>query len=330
MMDREEKKVRVKRICLFMAVVLILVMSAALGIMIVREKKSVKERNAEIAALEEKTKPYREELFQRKDQLAKKEKELDNVQEMSVVSVAFVVSSNEEAEIVKELAKDYAFPITIVLNGDVELEEVRNILAVSGLKEYDLILTVSKLEDTGFEKVKQIRMMLPEYGYENRDSFLLLLGDDTEENMEALGREGYTSLIRYRENQDSGITGQGQKYFPYSIVKNGKTIEERMIQLLHAPSDMLFIFQMQALSSKLLKKEDIAATLEQLQEYQKEQKLQLTDVTGILEGMDLRQEQVETRKREFEVYKEEQEKIIEELKAKIEQIYEEENMRQKE
>lgn len=330
MMDREEKNARIKRICLILSVLLILVLVITLVVLLYREKKFVEKRDAEIAVLEEKTKPYREELFKRKEDLAKKQKEIYIMDGTSVVSVAFVVSSKEEAEIVKNVTKDYDFPVTIVLNGDLEQEELMEILTVPDLNAYDMVLTASQLEDTGLEKVKQIRTLLPEYGYENTDSFLLLLGDDTEENMEALSREGYTTLIRYREDLDSGVTEQGQTYFPYSIVKNGKKIEERFLQLLRSPCNMFLAFHMQALSSKLLEEEEILETLEQLQEYQAEQALQLTDIEGVLEEIEKQQEQVEIRKQEFEVYKEEQEKMIEELRAKIEQIYEEENIRQKE
>lgn len=312
---RVEKNI--KWIGIGISVILLLI----LGFLVVDSKRETKAKKALEAELENKTIPYMKEISDIQNDIAIKKKEMEEQEEGSLVSLAFVVSSKNEAEKVKKLTENMKMPISIVLNDMMDTETVREVSDVLDTKRYDYILTGNSLIENGWGKVDQTQDLLSKLGYQKQPGFLLLNKEDKEQNMESLKDRGYTTLLRYRKEVDSGKTKWEQDYFPYSIIKESGVTETRLSKIQKNSANMFFIYHMGAVSEGMMKESELEEEIELLQTYEEKGEIRLTGLYEIQEAFQKQSVKKSDLQQEFAKYEAEQNQKIAELERAIDEIY---------
>lgn len=312
---RVEKNI--KWIGIGISVILLLI----LGFLVVDSKRETKAKKALEAELENKTIPYMKEISDIQNDIAIKKKEMEEQEEGSLVSLAFVVSSKNEAEKVKKLTENMKMPISIVLNDMMDTETVREVSDVLDTKRYDYILTGNSLIENGWGKVDQTQDLLSKLGYQKQPGFLLLNKEDKEQNMESLKDRGYTTLLRYRKEVDSGKTKWEQDYFPYSIIKESGVTETRLSKIQKNSANMFFIYHMGAVSEGMLTESELEEEIEFLQTAEEQGKIHMTGLYEIQEAFQKQSVKKSDLQQEFTKYEAEQNQKIAELERAIDEIY---------
>lgn len=309
----------IKWIGIGISVILLIVLAVLL---IDNQREAEAKKGLEIE-LEEKTVPYMKEISDIQNAIAVKKKELEEKGKGSLVSSAFVVSSVKEAEKVKELTAKTTMPLSIVLNDTMEVQEVREVLEILDSRSYHIILTGNSLEEEGWQKVDETRALLPELGCQDQPGFLLLIKEDGEKNLESLNERGYTTILRYRKDLDSGKTEQNQDFFPYSVIKEPDVTEERLDKILKKSANMFFLFHLGAIEEGLITEEEMVGAIALIETYGREGKIQIMNFADMHEALESQLEKKETLGQEFEAYEAEQNKRIEELERAVDEIYSE-------
>lgn len=312
---RVEKNI--KWIGIGISVILLLI----LGFLVVDSKRETKAKKALEAELENKTIPYMKEISDIQNDIAIKKKEMEEQEEGSLVSLAFVVSSKNEAERVKKLTENMKMPISIILNDTMDTETVRGVFYLFDAKRYDYILTGNSLLENGWGKVDQTQDLLSKLGYQKQPGFLLLNKEDKEQNMESLKDRGYTTLLRYRKEVDSGKTKWEQDYFPYSIIKESGVTETRLSKIQKNSANMFFIYHMGAVSEGMLTESELEEEIEFLQTAEEQGEIHMTGLYEIQEAFQKQSVKKSDLQQEFAKYEAEQNQKIAELERAIDEIY---------
>lgn len=312
---RVEKNI--KWIGIGISVILLLI----LGFLVVDSKRETKAKKALEAELENKTIPYMKEISDIQNDIAIKKKEMEEQEEGSLVSLAFVVSSKNEAEKVKKLTENMKMPISIVLNDMMDTETVREVSDVLDTKRYDYILTGNSLIENGWGKVDQTQDLLSKLGYQKQPGFLLLNKEEEEQNLKSLNDRGYTTLLRYRKEVDSGKTEWNQYFFPYSIIKESGVTETRLSKIRKTSTNMFFIYHMGAVSEGMMKESELEEEIELLQIYEEKEEIRLTGLYEIQEAFQKQSVKKSDLQQEFAKYEAEQNQKIAELERAIDEIY---------
>lgn len=312
---RVEKNI--KWIGIGISVILLLI----LGFLVVDSKRETKAKKALEAELENKTIPYMKEISDIQNDIAIKKKEMEEQEEGSLVSLAFVVSSKNEAERVKKLTENMKMPISIIFNDTMDTETVREVFYLFDAKRYDYILTGNSLLENGWGKVDQTQDLLSKLGYQKQPGFLLLNKEDKEQNMESLKDRGYTTLLRYRKEVDSGKTKWEQDYFPYSIIKESGVTETRLSKIQKNSANMFFIYHMGAVSEGMLTESELEEEIEFLQTAEEQGKIHMTGLYEIQEAFQKQSVKKSDLQQEFAKYEAEQNQKIAELERAIDEIY---------
>lgn len=312
---RVEKNI--KWIGIGISVILLLI----LGFLVVDSKRETKAKKALEAELENKTIPYMKEISDIQNDIAIKKKEMEEQEEGSLVSLAFVVSSKNEAEKVKKLTENMKMPISIVLNDTMDGETVREVSDVLDTKRYAYILTGNSLIENGWGKVDQTQDLLSKLGYQKQPGFLLLNKEEEEQNLKSLNDRGYTTLLRYRKEVDSGKTEWNQYFFPYSIIKESGVTETRLSKIRKTSTNMFFIYHMGAVSEGMMKESELEEEIELLQIYEEKGEIRLTGLYEIQEAFQKQSVKKSDLQQEFAKYEAEQNQKIAELERAIDEIY---------
>ena len=307
----------IKWIGIGISVILLLI----LGFLVVDSKRETEEKKALEAELENKTIPYMKEISDIQNDIVAKKKEMEEQEEGSLVSLAFVVSSKNEAEKVKKLTENMKMPISIVLNDTMDTETVREVFYLLDAKRYDYILTGNSLLENGWGNVDQTQAILSKLGYQKQPGFLLLNKEEEEQNLESLNDRGYTTLLRYRKEVDSGKTEWNQYFFPYSIIKEFGVTETRLSKIRKTSANMFFIYHMGAVSEGMMKESELEEEIELLQTYEEKGEIRLTGLYEIQEAFQKQSVKKSDLQQEFAKYEAEQNQKIAELERAIDEIY---------
>ena len=307
----------IKWIGIGISVILLLI----LGFLVVDSKRETEEKKALEAELENKTIPYMKEISDIQNDIVAKKKEMEKQEESSLVSLAFVVSSKNEAEKVKKLTENMKMPISIVLNDTMDTETVREVFYILDAKRYDYILTGNSLLENGWENIDQTQAILSELGYQKQPGFLLLNKEEEEQNLKSLNDRGYTTLLRYRKEVDSGKTEWNQYFFPYSIIKESGVTETRLSKIRKTSANMFFIYHMGAVSEGMMKESELEDEIELLQTYEEKGEIRLTGLYEIQEAFQKQSIKKSDLQQEFAKYEAEQNQKIAELERAIDEIY---------
>ena len=307
----------IKWIGIGISVILLLI----LGFLVVDSKRETEEKKALEAELENKTIPYMKEISDIQNDIVAKKKEMEKQEESSLVSLAFVVSSKNEAEKVKKLTENMKMPISIVLNDTMDTETVREVFYILDAKRYDYILTGNSLLENGWENIDQTQAILSELGYQKQPGFLLLNKEEEEQNLKSLNDRGYTTLLRYRKEVDSGKTEWNQYFFPYSIIKESGVTETRLSKIRKTSANMFFIYHMGAVSEGMMKESELEDEIELLQTYEEKGEIRLTGLYEIQEAFQKQSVKKSDLQQEFAKYEAEQNQKIAELERAIDEIY---------
>lgn len=307
----------IKWIGIGISVILLLI----LGFLVVDSKRETEAKKALEAELENKTIPYMKEISDIQNDIVAKKKEMEEQEEGSLVSLAFVVSSKNEAEKVKKLTENMKMPISIVLNDMMDIETVREVFYILDAKRYDYILTGNSLLEKGWENVDQTQAILSELGYQTQPGFLLLNKEEEEQNLKSLNDRGYTTLLRYRKEVDSGKTEWNQYFFPYSIIKESGVTETRLSKIRKTSANMFFIYHMGAVSEGMMKESELEEEIELLQTYEEKGEIRLTGLYEIQEAFQKQSVKKSDLQQEFAKYEAEQNQKIAELERAIDEIY---------
>lgn len=307
----------IKWIGIGISVILLLI----LGFLVVDSKRETEAKKALEAELENKTIPYMKEISDIQNDIVAKKKEMEKQEESSLVSLAFVVSSKNEAEKVKKLTENMKMPISIVLNDTMDTETVREVFYILDAKRYDYILTGNSLLENGWGNVDQTQALLSKLGYQKQPGFLLLNKEEEERNLKSLNDRGYTTLLRYRKEVDSGKTEWNQYYFPYSIIKESGVTETRLSKIRKTSANMFFIYHMGAVSEGMMKESELEEEIELLQTYEEKGEICLTglyEIQGAFQKQSIKKSDLQ---QEFAKYEAEQNQKIAELERAIDEIY---------
>lgn len=307
----------IKWIGIGISVILLLI----LGFLVVDSKRETEAKKALEAELENKTIPYMKEISDIQNDIVAKKKEMEEQEEGSLVSLAFVVSSKNEAEKVKKLTENMKMPISIVLNDTMDTETVREVFYILDAKRYDYILTGNSLLENGWGNVDQTQAILSKLGYQKQPGFLLLNKEEEEQNLESLNDRGYTTLLRYRKEVDSGKTEWNQYFFPYSIIKESGVTETRLSKIRKTSANMFFIYHMGAVSEGMMKESELEEEIELLQTYEEKGEIRLTGLYEIQEAFQKQSVKKSDLQQEFAKYEDEQNQKIAELERVIDEIY---------
>lgn len=307
----------IKWIGIGISVILLLI----LGFLVVDSKRETEAKKALEAELENKTIPYMKEISDIQNDIVAKKKEMEEQEEGSLVSLAFVVSSKNEAEKVKKLTENMKMPISIVLNDTMDTETVREVFYLLDAKRYDYILTGNSLLENGWGNVDQTQAILSKLGYQKQPGFLLLNKEEEEQNLKSLNDRGYTTLLRYRKEVDSGKTEWNQYFFPYSIIKESGVIETRLSKIRKTSANMFFIYHMGAVSEGMMKESELEEEIELLQTYEEKGEIRLTGLYEIQEAFQKQSVKKSDLQQEFAKYEAEQNQKIAELERAIDEIY---------
>ena len=307
----------IKWIGIGISVILLLI----LGFLVVESKRETEEKKALEAKLENKTIPYMKEISDIQNDIVAKKKEMEEQEEGSLVSLAFVVSSKNEAEKVKKLTENMKMPISIVLNDTMDTETVREVFYLLDAKRYDYILTGNSLLENGWGNIDQTQVLLSKLGYQKQPGFLLLNKEEEEQNFAALNDRGYTTLLRYRKEVDSGKTEWNQYFFPYSIIKESGVTETRLSKIRKTSANMFFVYHMGAVSEGMMKESELEEEIELLQTYEEKEEIRLTGLYEIQEAFQKQSIKKSDLQQAFEKYEAEQNQKIAELERAIDEIY---------
>lgn len=307
----------IKWIGIGISVILLLI----LGFLVVDSKRETEAKKALEAELENKTIPYMKEISDIQNDIATKKKEMEEQEEGSLVSLAFVVSSKNEAEKVKKMTENMKMPISIVLNDTMGTETVREVFYILDAKRYDYILTGNSLLENGWGNVDQTQAILSKRGYQKQPGFLLLNKEEEEQNLESLNDRGYTTLLRYRKEVDSGKTEWNQYFFPYSIIKESGVTETRLSKIRKTSANMFFVYHMGAVSEGMMKESELEEEIELLQTYEEKGEIRLTGLYEIQEAFQKQSVKKSDLQQEFAKYEAEQNQKIAELERAIDEIY---------
>ena len=307
----------IKWIGIGISVILLLI----LGFLVVDSKRETEAKKALEAELENKTIPYMKEISDIQNDIATKKKEMEEQEEGSLVSLAFVVSSKNEAEKVKKMTENMKMPISIVLNDTMGTETVREVFYILDAKRYDYILTGNSLLENGWGNVDQTQAILSKLGYQKQPGFLLLNKEEEEQNLESLNDRGYTTLLRYRKEVDSGKTEWNQYFFPYSIIKESGVTETRLSKIRKTSANMFFVYHMGAVSEGMMKESELEEEIELLQTYEEKGEIRLTGLYEIQEAFQKQSVKKSDLQQEFAKYEAEQNQKIAELERAIDEIY---------
>ena len=307
----------IKWIGIGISVILLLI----LGFLVVESKRETEEKKALEAKLENKTIPYMKEISDIQNDIVAKKKEMEEQEEGSLVSLAFVVSSKNEAEKVKKLTENMKMPISIVLNDTMDTETVREVFYLLDAKRYDYILTGNSLLENGWGNIDQTQALLSKLGYQKQPGFLLLNKEEEEQNLAALNDRGYTTLLRYRKEVDSGKTEWNQYFFPYSIIKESGVTETRLSKIRKTSANMFFVYHMGAVSEGMMKESELEEEIELLQTYEEKEEIRLTGLYEIQEAFQKQSIKKSDLQQAFEKYEAEQNQKIAELERAIDEIY---------
>ena len=307
----------IKWIGIGISVILLLI----LGFLVVDSKRETEAKKALEAELENKTIPYMKEISDIQNDIATKKKEMEEQEEGSLVSLAFVVSSKNEAEKVKKMTENMKMPISIVLNDTMGTETVREVFYLLDAKRYDYILTGNSLLENGWGNVDQTQAILSKLGYQKQPGFLLLNKEEEEQNLESLNDRGYTTLLRYRKEVDSGKTEWNQYFFPYSIIKESGVTETRLSKIRKTSANMFFVYHMGAVSEGMMKESELEEEIELLQTYEEKGEIRLTGLYEIQEAFQKQSVKKSDLQQEFAKYEAEQNQKIAELERAIDEIY---------
>ena len=307
----------IKWIGIGISVILLLI----LGFLVVDSKRETEAKKALEAELENKTIPYMKEISDIQNDIATKKKEMEEQDEGSLVSLAFVVSSKNEAEKVKKMTENMKMPISIVLNDTMGTETVREVFYILDAKRYDYILTGNSLLENGWGNVDQTQAILSKLGYQKQPGFLLLNKEEEEQNLESLNDRGYTTLLRYRKEVDSDKTEWNQYFFPYSIIKESGVTETRLSKIRKTSANMFFVYHMGAVSEGMMKESELEEEIELLQTYEEKGEIRLTGLYEIQEAFQKQSVKKSDLQQEFAKYEAEQNQKIAELERAIDEIY---------
>ena len=307
----------IKWIGIGISVILLLI----LGFLVVDSKRETEAKKALEAELENKTIPYMKEISDIQNDIATKKKEMEEQEEGSLVSLAFVVSSKNEAEKVKKMTENMKMPISIVLNDTMGTETVREVFYLLDAKRYDYILTGNSLLENGWGNIDQTQVLLSKLGYQKQPGFLLLNKEEEEQNLESLNDRGYTTLLRYRKEVDSGKTEWNQYFFPYSIIKESGVTETRLSKIRKTSANMFFVYHMGAVSEGMMKESELEEEIELLQTYEEKGEIRLTGLYEIQEAFQKQSVKKSDLQQEFAKYEAEQNQKIAELERAIDEIY---------
>lgn len=307
----------IKWIGIGISVILLLI----LGFLVVDSKRETEAKKALEAELENKTIPYMKEISDIQNDIVAKKKKMEEQEEGSLVSLTFVVSSKNEAEKVKKLTENMKMPISIVLNDTMDIETVREVFYLLDAKRYDYILTGNSLLENGWGNVDQTQAILSKLGYQTQPGFLLLNKEEEEQNLKSLNDRGYTTLLRYRKEVDSGKTEWNQYFFPYSIIKESGVTETRLSKIRKTSANMFFIYHMGAVSEGMMKESELEEEIELLQTYEEKGEIRLTGLYEIQEAFQKQSVKKSDLQQEFAKYEAEQNQKIAELERAIDEIY---------
>ncbi len=292
-----------------------------LGYLVVENQRETNAKKAVEAELEKQTIPYLKEITDIQNDLVLKKEELEKQEIGSLASIAFVVSSEKEAKNVKTITANLKVPISIVLNDTMDVETAKEVVRTLDTNRFDYILTGNTIEKTGWNKVEQMQSLLAKLGDQEQPGFLLLNKEDTEQNLEALQDRGYTTILRYRKEVDSGITEWNQYFFPYSIIKESGVTETRLSKIEKKSANMFFVYHMGAVSEGMLSETDLEEEIKLLQTAEEQGKIRMIGLYELQETFLKQSETKSDLEQEYAEYEAEQKERIAELERAIDEIY---------
>ena len=293
-------------------------LACLLAVLLIRYQQSERAHEEHIAQLREEAETYEAQIKAIRRELDEMEDRIGSDSKTGMIMLAWQVESAEDVKHVSEQAKQYSVKPVVVV--DIHAKELRRILSAVNSAQYELVLTAYPFDENTPKDAAALRQTLAKDYPELRDTGVFLLREtyENEENL-ALLTDGFDGCISYYTHAAFAEKHQDFQLMNYSYLKDASfAVQNRLRKLSSGAEALMFVFD---LSAKELTPETENRFLSTICGYAAEHELSLSTVAQTIEAIRQNQVNTATGQEAYEKLLAERQEELDELNAKLDEIY---------
>lgn len=301
-------------------------LACLLAVLLIRYQQSEQAHEEHIAQLRKEAETYEARLKTIRKELDDMEDRIGSDAKKGMIMLAWQVESADDVRHVTEQAEEYSIEPIIAV--DVHAKELRRILSAVNSAKYELVLTAYPFDADAPKDAAALRKTLNEDYPDLRDTgfFLLREAYESEENL-ALLSDSFDGCVSYYTHAAFAEAHPDFQLMNYSFLRSATfAVQSRLKELSSGAEALMFVLD---LTAKELTEQAENRFLSAICTYAGEHELPLSTVEQTINA--IRQNQVNTAagQEAYEKLMEERREEMEELNAKLDEIYSNWNEEQK-
>lgn len=298
--------------------VLCLGLACLLAVLLVRYQKSERARDEHLAQLHKDAERYEARLKEIEKELAAAKDGIGSENKTGMILLAFQPQSSGDLKQIAEAGEQYGFSPIIVV--DAEGENAEKILRAAADAGYEIVLTAEPFGEASAEHAASLRGLLSEdQAASDSGMFLLREAYETEENLALVASADFDGCISYYSHAAFSETHPSFALLHYSYLRNASfSVQKRLNELSDGGEALMFVLD---LSAPELSQTAVDRYLSTICGYADAHDVEIAAVAQTVEAIRLNRVNSESGKKAYDRLLAERQEEIEELNAKLDEIY---------
>ena len=298
--------------------ILCLGLACLLAVLLLRYQKSERAHDAHITQLRKEAERYEARLKEIQKELDAAKGGVGGENKTGMIVIAFQAQSRDDLGRIAAEAEQYGFTPAVVV--DAEASDAERLLRAAADAGYEIVLTAEPFGEASAERAAALRGMLTEeQAGSDSGMFLLREAYESEENLALLESAGFSGCISYYSHAAFSETHPAFTLMQYSYLHNASfSVQKRLGELSDGGEALMFVFDLTAAE---LSQEAADRFLSAICGYAGEHGAEIATVAQTVDA--IRQNRVNTASGQaaYEKLLAERQEEIEELNAKLDEIY---------
>lgn len=293
-------------------------LACLLAVLLIRYQQSEQAHEEHIAQLRKEAETYEARLKTIRKELDDMEDRIGSDSKTGMIMLAWQVESADDVRHVTEQAEEYSVEPIIAV--DVHAKELRRILSAVNEASYELVLTAYPFDADARKDAAALRESLEEDYPDLRDTGMFLLREtyENEENL-ALLSQSFDGCICYYTHASFAEAHPAFQLMNYSFLRSATfAVQTRLKQLSSGAEALMFVVD---LSAEELTPEIENRFLSSICTYAGEHELPLSTVEQTTDAIRQNQVNTATGQEAYEKLLAERQEELDELNAKLDEIY---------
>ena len=293
-------------------------LAVLLAVLLVRYQRGERAHTAHISELRREAERYEARLKEIRNELDAAKQAADGTSKTGRMMLAFQPGKTDDLEMIALLSETYGFSPVIVL--DAAGDRAQTLLQGALERGWEVVFTAADFREDGPARAAALRERVPEENAAlDTGMFLLREAYENDENLEALAAAGFGGSISYYAHAAFAQTHPDHLMMRYSYLKDANfAVQKRLSQLSGGAEALMFVFD---LTAEDLTQAVVERFLATICAYARENDTPITTVTQTAEA--IRQNRIDTASGQaaYEALAAERQAEIDELNAKLDEIY---------